>query len=112
MRFNFAPTHMKSIKEVISGPISPYKGSEKTYEDVKDQLRQRYGDEVADEYDPYTDCMPFVFWVKGGYRIKPGSKAFKSVTFVEVKNEKGEIERKVRRIVNLFHKRQVSPTAL
>ena len=113
MRFNFALTHMKSIKDIVSTPlISPYKGSEKTYGDVREQLRQRYGDEVADEYDPYTDCMPFVFWAKGGYRIKPGSRAFKSVTYVDVLNEKGEVERKVRRICNLFHKKQVSPTVL
>jgi len=89
-----------------------FKGSEKTYEDVREQIRKRFGDEVAEEYDPYTDCMPFSFWSKGGYRIKPGSKAFKSVTFVEVKNEKGEVERKVRRIVNLFHRKQVSLTVL
>ncbi len=104
---------MKSIKEVIDAPlVSPYRGSPNTYEDVKQQLRQRYGDEVAEEFDPKTDCMPFCFWAKGGYRIKPGSKAFKSVTFVEVKNDKGEVEKKVRRIVNLFHKRQVSPNVL
>ena len=104
---------MKSIKEVIAAPlVSPYRGGERSYEDVKAQLRKRYGDEVAEEYDPKTDCMPFVFWARGGYRIKPGSKAFKSVTFVEVKNDKGEVEKKVRRIVNLFHRRQVSPTVL
>lgn len=104
---------MKHIKEVISEAlVSPYREGKKSYEDVKEQLRKRYGDEVAEEYDPHTDCMPFSFWAKGGYRIKPGSKAFKSVTFVEILNEKGEVERKVRRICNLFHKKQVSPAVL
>ena len=104
---------MKSFKELVTNPlVSPYREGKKSYEDVKEQLRQRYGDEVAEEYDPHTDCMPFAFWARGGYRIKPGSKAFKSVTFVEVLNEKGEVERKIRRIVNLFHKKQVSPTVL
>ena len=104
---------MKHIKEVISEAlVSPYREGKRSYEDVKEQLRQRFGDKVAEEYDPHTDCMPFAFWARGGYRIKPGSKAFKSITFVEVKNDKGEIEKKIRRVVNLFHKKQVSPTML
>jgi hypothetical protein len=103
---------MQSVKEIVSNPLSPYKGSENTYENVKEQIRKRYGDAVADEYDPYRDCMPFSFWSKAGYRIKPSSKAFKSVTYVDVLNEKGEVEKKIRRIVNLFHKKQVSPTVL
>ena len=95
---------MKTIKEVIT---SPWRGSEKTYEMVREQLRERYGDEVADEFDPSSDAAPFLTWASAGFRIKHHERALKSVTYVEVKNERGEIEKKIRRTVNLFHKRQV-----
>ncbi|MFZ2522513.1 MAG: hypothetical protein WAX44_03330 [Minisyncoccia bacterium] len=100
---------MKHIKEIVTNPvISPYRGSEATYEMVREQLREKYGDECADEFNPHTDAMPFVSWASFGYRIKPQERAFKSVTYVEVKNDKGEVERKIRRVVNLFHKNQVT----
>lgn len=98
---------MQSIKEVVS----PYQGSEKTYEMVKEQIAERWGEEVAEDFDPYTDAMPLVSWAAYGYRVKKGQKALKSVTFVEVKNDKGEVERKIKRTVNLFHKRQVEKAA-
>ena len=103
---------MKSIKEVISGGlISPYRGSEATYEMVKEQLRQRYGDKCANEFDAYTDAMPLISWASYGYRVRKNEKALKSVTYLEVKNDRGEIEKKIRRVVNLFHKNQVQKVA-
>jgi len=95
---------MKTIQEVIT---SPWRGSEKTYEMVREQLRERYGDEVADEFDPASDAAPFLTWASAGFRIKRNERALKSVTYVEVKNERGEIEKKIRRTVNLFHRKQV-----
>jgi hypothetical protein len=99
---------MKSIREVVSDSlVSPYRGSEATYEMVKEQVRERWGDECAEEFDPHTDAMPLLTWASYGYRVKKGEKSLKSVTYVEVKNDKGEIEKKIRRFVNLFHKNQV-----
>lgn len=99
---------MKSIKEIVATPlVSPYKGSEKTYEDVREQLRERYGDDVADEYDPYVHVMPFAAWVSQGYMVRKGEKAIKSITLIEVRDENDKLMRKVMRTVNLFHKRQV-----
>ena len=100
---------MQSIKEIALA--SPYRGSEKTYEMVKDQIRERWGDELADEFDPYTDAMPLISWTAYGYRVRKGEKALKSVTFVEQKDEKGEIVRKIRRSINLFHHCQVLKVA-
>jgi hypothetical protein len=94
----------KSIKEIIR---SPYKGSEATFEMVKEQIRERWGDECAEEFDPHTHCMPFSSWLAQGYMVKKGSKALRSVTFLEVKDEKGKVVRKIPRTVNLFHRRQV-----
>ena len=51
--------------------------------------------------------MPFSSWLAQGYVVSKGQKALKSITFVEVKDEKDNIIRKIKRTVNLFHKRQV-----
>jgi len=98
---------MQSVKEVVS----PYKGSEATYEMVKDQIEQRWGEECAEEFDPHTDAMPFSSWLAQGYVVKKGSKALKSITFLEVKDGNDKVVRKIKRTVNLFHKRQVTKAA-
>ncbi len=95
---------MQSVKETIT---SPYRGSETTYEMVKEQIEKRWGEEAAEDFDPYTDAMPFSSWLAQGYAVKKGQKALKSITFVEVKDENDKVVRKIRRTVNLFHKRQV-----
>ncbi len=99
---------MKHIDQVIS---SPYKGSIKTYELVREQLRERYGNEVADTFDPVTDCMPILSWARFNYRVKPKEKALKTITILEVKDAKGRVTRKIRRTINLFHKNQVEKVA-
>ncbi|MDO8571437.1 MAG: hypothetical protein Q7R79_02060 [bacterium] len=93
---------MHSVKEILS----PYRGSEKTCEMVREQLRERYGDECADEFDPYTDAAPFSSWLAAGFVVSRGQRALKSITFIDAKDEKGEVK-KIRRTVNLFHRRQV-----
>jgi len=97
---------MKNIQEVLT---SPFRGSSANYEAVKQQIKERFGDECATSYDPYAnDCMPLISWANYGYRVKAGSKSLKSTTFVEVRDEKtGEVIRKIKRTVNLFHKNQV-----
>ena len=96
---------MQSIKEKL---LSPYRGSEKTYEMVREQLRERYGDAVADSFDPRTDAMPFAAWVAYKFRVKRGEHALRSVTYIDVTDEKtGEVVRKVRRPIMLFHRSQV-----
>ena len=95
---------MQSIQEKL---VSPYRGSEKTYELVRKQVRERYGDECAESFDPSCDAMPFVCWANYGYRVKRGEKAFRSVTVIEMKNDKGEVQMRYPRSVLLFHKKQV-----
>jgi len=95
---------MKSVKEILA---SPYRGSEKTYEMVKEQIEKRWGEEVAEDFDPHTDAMPYSSWVAYGFVVKKGQKALKSITFLEVKDKDDKVVRKIKRTVNLFHKRQV-----
>ena len=97
-------TTIKSVREIIT---SPWKGSSATAELVREQLRSKYNDEIADSFDASKDAMPFASWLSYGYRVRKGEKALKSVTYVDVEDEDGMSEKKIRRNVNLFHKCQV-----
>jgi len=95
---------MKTIKETL---VSPWRGSSKTEEDVREQVRERWGDEAADEFNAATDAMPFSSWVSQGYMVRKNSKALKSITIVEIRDpEDDKVVKKIRRTVCLFHKRQ------
>ena len=75
---------------------------------VREQVRERFGDEVADSFSARTDAAPFSSWISAGYVPRRNSKALKSITILEVKNEKtGEVVRKIKRTVNLFHRNDV-----
>ena len=65
------------------------------------------GESAAEEYDPFNDCMTYKGWLKNNYIVRPGEKSIKSMTMVEVKNEKGEVVRKYPKTVHLFHYLQV-----
>lgn len=99
---------MQSIKEIVTGPVtSPYRGGLKSFEMVKEQVRERWGDKCAEEFNAHTDAMPYSFWAAYNYRVIKGQRALKSITFVEVKDGLGHVVRKIRRSVNLFHRNQV-----
>lgn len=99
---------MRSVKQIVTAPIvSPWKGSETTYKDVKEQIRARWGDKVAEEYSPKTDVAPFSTWASSGLHVRHGEKALKSITLLDAKGPNGEMK-KIRRVVNLFHRLQVS----
>ena len=101
---------MKKVKDVLEPKITtPFKGSTKNADSVRGQIRQRYGDEEAERFDPRADCAPYSCWVKQGYIPSKGSKAFKSVTYIETVDEETGETKMFPRTVNLFHKRQVHP---
>lgn len=98
---------MQSIKEVLEAPISPYTGSQSTYDMVKAEIASRWGDEEADKYDPYTNCLTFRNWLARGSRVKRGEKSIRSVTFVEKEDEHGKVVAKYPKTVCLFYYLQV-----
>ncbi|HEY4506306.1 MAG TPA: hypothetical protein VJJ24_02580 [Candidatus Paceibacterota bacterium] len=99
---------MKSVKQIMTESIvSPWRGSEKSEADVRKQIREKYGDECADEFQASTDAMPYRSWASYNFRVKRGERALKSITILEIRNEKDEVVRKVKRTVNLFHRKQV-----
>lgn len=100
---------MNSIHKVITDPsVSAYTGSPATRECVRAQIVERFGKKAAKEYDPFTNCFTFAKWSSMGYRIKPQEKALRSITYVEVKDEKGEVIKKIPRTVYLFYYLQVT----
>jgi hypothetical protein len=100
---------MQSIKEIIEGPkISNWQNSTKTREMVAEQIKDRWGVAELANYNPETSALPFSKWVSLGYRPKKGSRSLKSVTFIEKKDEKGNIV-KYPRTIHLFYYRQLEP---
>jgi len=89
--------------------LSNYKGSETTRKKVEDQIRQRYGNEAAESYDPLRNCLTFNLWRKAGYRVKKGEKALQSITIVEKKDKAGKIVQRYPKKICLFFKSQVEP---
>ncbi len=89
-----------------------WRGSEKTAEQVREEIARRYGDEEAEEYDPQTNCFTLPTWNKLGYRVRKGEKAIRSITLVEKKDqhakegEEPEVH-KYPKTVYLFYRKQV-----
>jgi hypothetical protein len=102
---------MQSIKEILENDsfTSGYQGSEKTKEMVKEQIKKIWGPQEAKNYNPYKNALTFASWLKLGYRPKKGSKAIKSITYVESKDAQGNIISKYPRKINLFYYRSVEP---
>jgi hypothetical protein len=103
---------MKSIGQIMEDSImSPWRGSPETEEHVREQVRERFGDAAADSFSAAKDAMPLLSWSAFGYRVKRGARALKSITYVEVKGEDGKVEKKIRKVVNLFHRNDVEKVA-
>lgn len=98
---------MKSISEVINGPVSPYTGSQETLALVSEQIKARWGESELKNYDPFHNARTFQSWLKLGFKVRKGEKALRSITFVETKDVEGNILKRYRRPVFLFYYRQV-----
>lgn len=101
-----------SIKEILEDDdsfTSAYKGSEKTKEAMERQIKEIWGESEVKNYNPYKNALTFASWVNLGYRPKKGSKALKSITYVEKKDAQGNIISKYPRTINLFYYRSVEP---
>jgi hypothetical protein len=96
---------MKSINQVLKekGVESPWRGSEKTAEQMREQIRERFGEKVAKTYDPKTHVMSLRHWSRFGVRIKPGESALRTYTLIENdQKEEGE-QKSIRRTIPVFH---------
>ena len=98
---------MKSIKEIISGSLSTYTGSEQTKQMVEQQLKERYGEKSIKELDCYRNMRTFNGWLSLGFRVKKGEKSFKSFTCIDAKDTEGNVIKRYRHPVSLFFIKQV-----
>jgi hypothetical protein len=97
-----------SIKEILDGPkISNYQGSPKTRDMVAEQIKSIYGESELQNYDPEKSALPYTKWISLGYKPKRGSKALKSITYIEQKDPLGNVIKRYPRTVNLFYYRAV-----
>ena len=94
--------------EIETLPNTNYMGSKKNYESVKQQLSERYGTEIAEEYDPLVNCRTYNDWAKNSYVVNRGARSFKAVVIIEKKDKvTGEVIKKYPRTICLFFRNQV-----
>jgi len=101
---------VQSISDVLkNGPkVSNWHDSEKTREMVATQIAERWGEsEAKNNYDPERNCLPYSRWLFLNFRPKRGSRALKSVTYIDRKDSKGNIIGKFARKVSLYYYRDV-----
>jgi len=97
---------MQAIKEIMAIPTA-YRGSENTAKMVREEIRKRYGDQAAKEYNPFFTTRTYRDWSRINYRVKPGEKAIKSIVVLEEKDDLGNVIRTYPKIISLFHLLQV-----
>lgn len=91
---------------------SNWTGSENTFNLVRKQIAERWGETEAGRYNPKDNCLTFRQWLKSGYTVRKGEKAIKSFVIVEKKDkETGEVVGKRSKTINLFYEKQVEPKA-
>lgn len=93
----------------MSKIISNYRGSKVTAKLVAEEINRRWGEEEANAYDPYTNCLTFRQWSELNYKVKKGEKSIRSVTFVNQLDENGHKLRSYPKTVHLFYRKQVEP---
>jgi len=87
--------------------LSNYTGSQQTALAVKEEIQRRWGHEEAQNYDPFTNCRTFRQWLDMGYKVRRGERSIRSRTFVEKKDEQGNVLYTYPKTVHLFYHTQV-----
>ncbi len=96
---------MKSINQILEerGVQSSWRGSEKTAAQMREQLREKFNDDVANSYDASRHVMSLRQWGRFGIKILPGENALHTYTLVENDSEEEGEHKTVRRSVPVFH---------
>ena len=87
-----------------------FSGSTESYERVKKQILERFGPEVAEEYNPFFNCMSYRQWRKNNYQVNRNEKGFVSTVILERKGKDGTVRKYPKRVV-LFCEKQVTKLA-
>jgi len=98
---------MQMLKDIQAIP-TPYRGSENTAKMVRDEIRKRWGDKAAEEYNPYFTTRTYRNWSRINYRVRKNERAIKSIVLVPLEeDEKGNVIKSYPKVINLFHINQV-----
>ncbi len=87
--------------------MTNWTGSRHTEEAVRKEIRRRWGEQDAKEYDPRFSARTFNQWRKLGFTVKAGEKAIRSVTAIEEKDTAGNTIQRHYKQVSLFYLKQV-----
>jgi len=93
----------------MSQVLSSWKGSPLTETKTREIILQRFGPKAAEVYNPRTNAMTYKKWLRCGRRVIKGQKSIPSITIVEKRNSKGEIEKKYAKVAHLFFISQTEP---
>jgi hypothetical protein len=96
---------MKTINKILEerGIKSPWQGSAKTEEQMREQVKERFGSKVAKEYKASLHVMSLSQWSKFGVKIKPGESCLQTYTLIEDSQAEAGEQKRVRRSVPVFH---------
>jgi len=95
------------LKEKNVEARTNFRGSEESYNSVKKQILERFGPELAAQYNPYTNCMTYNQWRINNCQVKEKERGFVSTVIVEKKDKNGQVSKYPKKIV-LFFENQVS----
>src|ERR1700680_3901456 len=92
--------------------MAHWHGSEKTADQVREEIARRYGEEEAEEYDSQVNCFTLPTWDKLGFQVRKGEKVIRSMTLIEKANpnaKEGEQTEAIKypKTVYLFYIKQV-----
>ena len=93
--------------EIETLPKTNFMGSQRNYDSVRSQLLERYGTEIADEYDPFVNCRTYNDWKKNNYLVNRGSRSFKAIVIIEKTDKKTGKVTKISKTICLFFRNQV-----
>ncbi len=98
----------KSLVDLLCGPpIEACINTKVGRGFLRAQLLKRFGKKITDETNLEEDLKTFGRWHYDGYRINPGAESLRGVRLENVKNEKGEVIKRIPKQVRLFHRDQV-----
>ncbi len=88
--------------------LSNYTGAKESYEKVRQQIVDIWGEEEGKIYDPMSNCLTYNKWLANGYKVRKGEKSLRSMVLIEKKDPSGRVIGKYPRQVCLFYYLQVT----
>jgi hypothetical protein len=73
-----------------------------TMNDVREQIRQRWGDKLARKYDPTRNCRSYNSWKSFGFFVRKNERALTSIVYLPVEKN-GEVKDVIRKRISLFY---------